>query len=122
MVTDIQEFKKHMHTILPDGKDFRNKFQWEEKLKNIASILGVELSIRKEIDDSLKNEIILRNKMIEDDNNEDDERSITIKLARMISNGSITLKQPDEEVKSLDIEIDSSKEMTEALERIQDKQ
>ncbi len=104
MVVDIQEFKKHMHTVLPDTKDFRNKFVWEEKMKNIASILGVELSIRKEIGDSLKDEITLRNKVLEGELDGDDDRSMVAKLAKMIESGQIEVSDDIEETEETENE------------------
>lgn len=99
MVTSIESFKEHMDALLPtsNAKDFRNKWVWEEKMKNIAHILGVELSIRKQIDDSLKNEITLRGKILDDTENDDDDRALTSKLAKMIEEGELILKNEENE-------------------------
>ena len=89
MVGDIEEFKKHMAKLLPDKIDYRSRFVWEEKMKTISTILGTELSIRKQIDDSIKNEINIRTKMDVDDT--DQGRDFYESLSKLVSEGKITV-------------------------------
>ena len=88
MIKDVEEFKTKMCELLPKQLDFRNKFIWEEKMKTISTVLGTELSIRKQIDDSIKSEIGIRTKMESDDS--ESGRDMIEALSRKIEDGSIT--------------------------------
>lgn len=88
MIDDVSEFKKKMTELLPKSLDFRNKFIWEEKMKTISTILGTELSIRKQIDDSLKSEIGIRTKI--EDSGDESGRDLIEAISRKIEDGSIT--------------------------------
>jgi hypothetical protein len=87
MVKDISEFKSKMTELLPKSIDFRNKFIWEEKMKTISTILGTELAIRKQIDDSIKSEINIRTKMDSDES--DSGRDLIEAISRKIEDGTI---------------------------------
>lgn len=91
MVKDVSEFKTKMNELLPKSLDFRNKFIWEEKMKTISTILGTELAIRKQIDDSIKSEIGIRTKM--EDGDVESGRDLIEALSRKIDDGSITFEK-----------------------------
>ena len=67
MLDDLKTFRGKLEQLLPKQLDYRNKFMMEEKMKLVTNVISTELSIRKQIDDSLKNEITIRNKVEDTD-------------------------------------------------------
>ena len=80
MIHDVQEFRKGLDTLLPKNNEFKNRFIWEERMKSISSLISTELSIRKAVDDSVKNEITLLDRFDSGGDGEDinDRRSIEL--------------------------------------------
>jgi hypothetical protein len=76
MLDDIKSFRKTLHILLPDKVDFKNRFILENKMKVLSSVLDTELSIRKQIDSSIKDEIGLRSKHLEEDASTDDRAAV----------------------------------------------
>ena len=66
----IIKFRENIDAILPDSKDFKNRFALEQKMKSITYIINSELSIRKQIDDSIKLEFDLSRKTSGEDTTE----------------------------------------------------
>ncbi len=90
MIVDVHGFRKNLDKLLPNKIDHRNKFLWEEKMKTITSILATELSIRKQIDDSIKSEINIRSK---DEGGMDNDQDTCEAIAELIEKGIIKVEQ-----------------------------
>jgi len=86
MIKDVQSFRKKIEDILPKKIDFRNKFIWEEKMKTVSGVLATELSIRRQIDDSIRNEINIRTRRDIDD---DESRDFYEALSKKLEDGTI---------------------------------
>jgi len=69
MVIDLEQFKKQVNELFPNKVDNRHKYFFDEKIKAITAFFNSLLDIRKEINKSLKDEIVLRGKIdrLEDD-------------------------------------------------------
>lgn len=94
MINDVKEFRKSIDKLLPKKIDFRNRFLWEEKMKTISNVLSTELAIRKQVDDSIKNEINIRTKI--DDDGQDQNRDYYEAIAKAIDEGKITVEKPNQ--------------------------
>lgn len=58
----IKEFRTKIDELLPEKIDYRHKYVLEERVKTITEIIKTELSVRKQIDDSIKLELDLMRK------------------------------------------------------------
>lgn len=67
MLKTLTKLRGDIDKILPEKMDYKAKFVLEERMKTISSLFNTELSIRKQLDDSIKNEINIRSKQDEDD-------------------------------------------------------
>ena len=94
MIKDLVKFRKTIDTILPSKIDFRNKFIWEEKMKTASRILETELSIRRQIDNSIKTEHDLENKSFSPEGFEG--RDYYDALSKMVADGLLEIEGEDE--------------------------
>lgn len=69
MIIDLEELKKKVYLLFPDKVDTRYIRFFEEKVKAATSLFNSILDIRKEINKSLKDEIELKRKLDENDDN-----------------------------------------------------
>ena len=90
MLEDVIEFRKNIHNMIPKKVDFANRFVMDEKMKIISNILGTELDIRKQIDVSIREEVNIRSKFIEDQG-ENTRENVEI-ISRLIESGAITVR------------------------------
>lgn len=81
MLSDITKLRAQLDKLLPDTMDYRKKFLFEERMKTITSVIGMELDIRKSLEASYKTEIELRRKLISE--LEDDELSTSERIELM---------------------------------------
>ena len=65
MIDIVINFRNKIDTLLPKNIDFKNRFVMEEKMKTVTQIISNELSIRKQIDDSIKTEADLLKKIVD---------------------------------------------------------
>jgi len=63
MINDIEKYKAKLEIVFPEKFDNRYKKFFEEKIKAITCFFNALLDIRKEIGKSLKEEIEMRRKM-----------------------------------------------------------
>lgn len=61
----IKEFRARIDELLPEKIDYRHKYILEERVKTIVEIIKAELSIRKQMDDSIKLELDLMRKNVD---------------------------------------------------------
>jgi hypothetical protein len=82
-MVDVDSLRKKVDGIFPTNTaDFRNKFVLEEKIKAASSFYSTLLNIRQEYNKTIKEEIEIRRKII---NKEDDESSIDVRaIANMV--------------------------------------
>lgn len=66
ILSRISELRDGITALLPAGKDFRNKFIVDQKMKIFTEIIKAELDVRKQIDSSIRTEVDIRRK-VEDD-------------------------------------------------------
>lgn len=72
MLVDLEEkVTSKIEDLVPDTKDFRNRFAIENKTKVLSEILKLKLDLYKQIETSLKNEIEIRRKLDNKDDNSD---------------------------------------------------
>lgn len=95
MLEPISKVRNNIEKIMPTENDYRNKFSLENKMKTIASIIGTELDVRKEIDSSIKNQAELIKKQ-EDIKKEDEsiDNVQILQIAKMMhgeKNGDINI-------------------------------
>lgn len=95
MINDVKGFRRDIDKLLPKKLDFRNKYMWEEKMKTISTVLSTELAIRKQIDDNIKSEITIREKL-EDSDIESDRDYLEV-IAAKIEDGTIKVEKPEGE-------------------------
>jgi len=69
MIIDLEELKKKVYLLFPDKVDNRFIRFFEEKVKATTALFNSILDIRKEINKSLKDEIELKRKLDENDDN-----------------------------------------------------
>jgi len=62
MINDIKGFRQKLDELLPTKVDYKNRFILLERMKTVTQIIQAELSVRKQIDDSIKTEMDMRNK------------------------------------------------------------
>ncbi|MFW6002229.1 MAG: hypothetical protein ACOCQD_02730 [archaeon] len=86
----LYKFKKTMDDVmqrveqlLPQNKDARSKYQWEERLKAVSQITNCSLDICKQIDSSIINEANLINKVGEVEENPEDTRKLVKQLEHL---------------------------------------
>lgn len=80
MIKDLEEIKAHIDRLIPKNLDARYARFFEEKVKSVTELFKTLLEMRKEIQKSLKDEIELRRKMVDDEPSEDDiEKIINIR-------------------------------------------
>jgi len=58
----VRGFSLDLEALFPDTKDFRSRHNMELKMKTLSEVISAELSIAKQIDDSIKTEFELRRK------------------------------------------------------------
>jgi len=62
LLKDIVEVRKNIKSIMPTTTEFSKRFLLENKMKTVSDVVSSELSIRKQIDSSIKTEFDLANK------------------------------------------------------------
>lgn len=65
---DVDSLRSKISQIFPQTIDYRTKFVLEEKLKTMSTFFTTLLNIRQEYNRTLKDEISLRQKITDDDN------------------------------------------------------
>lgn len=73
MLNDVKKFRSQIDKLLPEKVDFKNKWLLPERLKTVTEITRNELSIRQQIDTSIKTEIDIRRKEKGEDENDFDQ-------------------------------------------------
>lgn len=76
-IKDVDDLRKKIDQIFPKTIDYRTKFLLEEKIKAMSSFFSTLLNIRQEYNRTLKDEISLRQKITDDDNQ--DSRDINLR-------------------------------------------
>lgn len=78
MITDIKNFRKKLDILLPEKVDYKTKWLIPERMKTLTEIIRAELSVRGQIDDSIKLEIEIRRKSeeVESESKSQDIRNI----------------------------------------------
>jgi 4-hydroxyphenylpyruvate dioxygenase-like putative hemolysin len=76
-LSSLDSIKTNVESIFPQNIDFRNKFVLEEKLKTLSSFYSTMLNVRQEYNRTLKDEIMLRQKSIVEN---DDEKDIDYRI------------------------------------------
>ena len=66
LLSEIVDVRKDIKDIIPTTKEFNKRFVLENRMKTISDIVSSELSIRKQIDSSIKTEFDLYNKSARD--------------------------------------------------------
>lgn len=84
MLETATEFRKKVDTIIPDNTDFRKRYLVEEKMKLITSIFSTELDLRKQKENSIKNEIELRRKLTGAEIDDEQKYNDAVKLAKAL--------------------------------------
>jgi len=64
---DIDSLRVKVEGIFPQTIDYRSKFVLEEKIKTMSAFFSTLLNIRQEYNRTLKDEIMLRQKITDDD-------------------------------------------------------
>ena len=93
MLKTLQEFRKQAELLLPKKIDYKVRYLLEQRMKTFTDLYGTELAIRKHLDESIKNEITLRNKT---ENDIEDERRIIEIIARKLEINSQDSKKRGE--------------------------
>lgn len=75
MVSELEKLKNGIEKIFPDTLDARYSRFLEEKIKAVTELFKAILDMRKEIIKNIKDEIDLRNKYEENDDNDKDDMS-----------------------------------------------
>lgn len=87
MIVDLEEFKEKLNMVFPEKFDNRYKKFFEEKIKAITSFFNALLDVRKEINKSLKDEIDMRRRIEDKEDNTIEQifniREIADKVERM---------------------------------------
>jgi len=65
---DVDNLRNKISQIFPQTLDYRTKFILEEKIKTMSVFFSTLLNIRQEYNRTLKDEISLRQKITDDDN------------------------------------------------------
>lgn len=60
MISSVEGLRDKLEELLPQKIDFRSKWMIPERMKTVSEIIKNELSVRKQIDDSIKLESDLR--------------------------------------------------------------
>ncbi len=76
-LTDLDKLRSKVEAIFPQTIDYRSKFVLEEKIKTMSAFYSTMLNVRQEYNRSLKDEIGLRQRNIEDSSG--NERDIDIR-------------------------------------------
>ena len=85
-------FRTKLEALLPGSNDFKHRYLLEQKMKTVTEIVNSELSIRKQIDDSIKTEFDLVRKSSGEDVSE-----ISIaKLAEAMESLNVDKKEESE--------------------------
>lgn len=101
-ITQLDEFRPKIDTLLPETLDRRYKFFFEEKVKVITSLFTVLLDMRKEIIKSIKDEIELRRRSISGETLDDLEKFFDVrKVAKTIDGFSKEVGKKEEKMKEL---------------------
>ena len=72
MLVDVKKFRTNIDKLLPEKMDFKNKWLMPERMKILTEVIRNELSIRQQIDSSLKIEIDIRRKTKDEDESDFD--------------------------------------------------
>jgi len=83
-ISEIDDIRKKVDSIFPQGTDFRNKFALEEKIKAASSFFSTILSIRQEYNKSIKEEIELRRKLFTGITDDGEEEENIREIANMV--------------------------------------
>ena len=78
--SDMESLKDKLFKLFPDSNDFRNRSMLDEKLKTAASFYSSLLGVRQEINKSIINEMDIRRKL----ENDDDDSKTTIDIRKVI--------------------------------------
>ena len=62
-IVDLDDLRGKVGQMFPQGSDFRNKYALEEKMKTMSSLYSTVLSVRQEINKTIKEEIDIRRKL-----------------------------------------------------------
>ena len=76
-LTDLDKLKTKIESIFPTTIDYRSKFVLEEKIKAMSAFFGTMLNVRQEYNRTIKDEITLRQKITDDEN--DDPQDIDVR-------------------------------------------
>lgn len=85
MLTDIKDLREKIDALLPKNMDYKKKYLFEERMKTITSIIGMELDVRKTLENSYKTEIELRRKLTAAQEEEMDKAQRVQELAEALS-------------------------------------
>ena len=64
LLEKVKKVADKIENIIPQNRDFRSRYLIENKMKIVSEILGVQLSILKHLDDSIRSEFDLRRKLL----------------------------------------------------------
>jgi len=79
LIADLERLKANVDKLIPDSLDARYVRFFEEKIKTITSLFTTLLEMRKEIAKSAKDEIDIRRRMVDKDEQENLEEVIDIR-------------------------------------------
>lgn len=102
MLLTLKEFRDHASELFPKRIDYKVKYLLEHRMNTFTQLYNVELAIRRHLDESVKTEIILREKM-EAGDLDDDRRLIEFIAKRLEKRAEEkALKDKKKEGKNLD--------------------
>ena len=105
MIVDLEEIKQHIDKILPKNLDARYIRFFEEKVKTITALFTSLLEMRKEIAKSVKDEIEIRRKIINKQEEFDPDELLDIrKMTEQMDKFQESTKQLKERVKRTSLE------------------
>lgn len=94
ILVKVREFRNSIEKLIPTSNEYKNRYILEQKIKTITEVIKSELEIRKQIDNSIKNEFDLRKKYLEDDDKDNIDLS---KLAMLLEDSQYDIDEDDED-------------------------
>jgi len=94
ILVKVREFRNSIEKLIPTSNEYKNRYILEQKIKTITEVIKSELEIRKQIDNSIKNEFDLRKKYLEDDDKDNIDLS---KLAMLLEDSQYDIDEDNDE-------------------------
>jgi hypothetical protein len=85
----VREYSSNLELLLPKGKEWNSRYSMDLKMKTLNEIVGTELSVLKQLDDSIKTEFELRRKA----ESKDEDVNLNSELIRSIADKLLDIEQ-----------------------------